>query len=559
MKSYLYSRISTLQQSEGFGNQRQINTVTDFLSFAEIDSRLGFSLDPSNYEILESDLGKSAFTGRNWKPSSSLGRFYESVMRREIIEGILIVENIDRLTRQSNYEAARKLINLITNGITIIEVESGMCFSTKIPESLSILNMSISRAHGESLRKSRMIKKSWDNKKVKLLEQGIAPSKKVPRWLKVIDGAYVVDEVLAALFREAFVLYDKGHGNAAIVARFNSEGRLNNGKQWTTITMHRVLRDKRLNGIMTFGKNTDRDNEELLVFPVVVENELFNRVQEKINGKTKYDRTTKSQKNLFKGMLKCSLCKQAILTTTDGSRNTHARCIGRRDHKNCTARGFIYMPFERGLLKYIRGINWSSIYNSGVDNSQAIENCNGKISTIDFEINELTEELKAADDDVVLALVRTINNKKKTRKSLNDELELLTRELPKVDFDNVKDNLHDPSNVKERQHVNIELQKVVKEIRVLRMSDYVFVNISYYTGIVIHMIALDMKGNLITTSSIDENLMFHSDFIELDLLNNKMDVINTTWSEVHQLIWDLWSDIFDEALEQAKGMFDKRP
>jgi len=58
------------------------------------------------------------------------------------------------------------------------------------------------------------------------------------------------------------------------------------------------------------------------------------------------------------------------------------------------------------------------------------------------------------------------------------------------------------------------------------------------------MIALDMKGNLITTSSIDENLMFHSDFIELDLLNNKMDVINTTWSEVHQLIWDLWSDIF---------------
>lgn len=69
-------------------------------------------------------------------------------------------------------------------------------------------------------------------------------------------------------------------------------------------------------------------------------------------------------------------------------------------------------------------------------------------------------------------------------------------------------------------------------------------NISYYTGIVIHMIALDMKGNLITTSSIDENLMFHSDFIELDLLNNKMDVINTTWSEVHQLIWDLWSDIF---------------
>jgi len=55
MKSYLYSRISTLQQVQGFGIERQILNVTDFLENAVIDSRLGYQLDPNDYEILESD------------------------------------------------------------------------------------------------------------------------------------------------------------------------------------------------------------------------------------------------------------------------------------------------------------------------------------------------------------------------------------------------------------------------------------------------------------------------------------------------------------------------
>lgn len=107
MKSYLYSRISTLQQVTGFGIARQIQTVTDFLENAVIDPRLGYQLDPNDYEILESDIGKSAFKGDNWGPNSNLGRFYEDVINKRITRGALIVENIDRLTRLSK-EGANK-------------------------------------------------------------------------------------------------------------------------------------------------------------------------------------------------------------------------------------------------------------------------------------------------------------------------------------------------------------------------------------------------------------------------------------------------------------------
>ncbi|WP_163288222.1 recombinase family protein [Enterobacter hormaechei] len=113
MKSYLYSRISTLQQTKGFGIDRQVQTVTDFLKYATIDSRLGYQLDVEDFEVLESDLGKSAYKGNNWKPNSSLGRFYKDVVSGRITSGVLICENVDRLVRMSNYEASNKLSTLI--------------------------------------------------------------------------------------------------------------------------------------------------------------------------------------------------------------------------------------------------------------------------------------------------------------------------------------------------------------------------------------------------------------------------------------------------------------
>ena len=54
-KTYIYTRVSTLQQIDGFGIDRQINTLMDFLENAVLPNELGYQLDPQNYEILDSD------------------------------------------------------------------------------------------------------------------------------------------------------------------------------------------------------------------------------------------------------------------------------------------------------------------------------------------------------------------------------------------------------------------------------------------------------------------------------------------------------------------------
>lgn len=65
VKAYIYSRVSSLQQVDLFGIDRQINTVMDFLESAKLPDELGYQLDPNNYEVLESDKGLSGYKGVN--------------------------------------------------------------------------------------------------------------------------------------------------------------------------------------------------------------------------------------------------------------------------------------------------------------------------------------------------------------------------------------------------------------------------------------------------------------------------------------------------------------
>lgn len=82
-----------MQQQAGYGIERQINTVMDFLSEASLPTGLGYELDPNNFELLESDLGKSAYKGHNFT-KGELGRFKEKVVNGEITEGILLIETL---------------------------------------------------------------------------------------------------------------------------------------------------------------------------------------------------------------------------------------------------------------------------------------------------------------------------------------------------------------------------------------------------------------------------------------------------------------------------------
>lgn len=252
-----YARVSTLNQVDGFGIQRQVNTINQFIQYLVLDHRLPFVLDTENITQMVAE-GKSAFKGKNWNPKTKLGQYRKMVMDGVLPDSVLIVENIDRLTRLDPFQAVEIISGLINRGTTILEIETGMTYSRYIPESITVLTMQINRANGESKRKSVMMKKSHQNRYGNV-------SKVRPRWFDVveIDGIkqYRTNDTAKAIQR-MYNDYVNGIGAAQIVRTY---GKTDNGKAWTLVTVLRVLSDKRV-----------ADDPR---YPPIIDKELYTKVQ----------------------------------------------------------------------------------------------------------------------------------------------------------------------------------------------------------------------------------------------------------------------------------------
>src|SRR5688572_13208866 len=317
IKSYLYTRISSLQQQAGYGIERQINTVMDFLSEASLPAGLGYELDPNDYELLESDLGKSAYKGHNFT-KGELGRFKEKVVKGEITEGILLIENVDRFSRLPDYEAIEHFNALIKRGIDVLEVESGQVFSTKLDGTLSKLAVSIERSHQESKRKARLTTRNWEKMKRNALETGKALKNNCPNWLSIRDEQYEIDEKMVAIMKVAFERFAEGYSAASVVRFMNDSKLLINGREWSTMNIYHMFRNRRLIGYI----------DKVKYYPAVIELDLFNRVQSKIGSSNKSQKTTKHQRSIFNGITKCGLCGSGMIVHSTGKGILYLRCIG---------------------------------------------------------------------------------------------------------------------------------------------------------------------------------------------------------------------------------------
>lgn len=356
VKAYIYSRVSSLQQVDAFGLERQISTVLDFLENAKLPAELGYQLDPSNHEVLESDKGLSGYAGHNFT-KGSLGRFKERVRSGEITEGCLLIESVDRFSRKQGYDAMDECTLLIKRNIDIVEVETGQIYSYKLDHKLSALSTSIERAHQESKRKARISMKSWKHRKEASLANGGALNNNTPDWLSLSTDklSYEIDYHRVETIKRIFQMYRDGYGVTHIVKVLNDEGNRYNGIGWNTVTVYNKLRDRRLNGFLVgkyktipkkINESTNETEKRILenlkikkeahdnakrIYPVVVDDDLFLKVQSLMDrnvSNKKQRSTTTKQRNLFNGLTKCYECGSPMIVQSMS--NGGLRCYRQR-------------------------------------------------------------------------------------------------------------------------------------------------------------------------------------------------------------------------------------
>jgi len=256
--AYSYRRFSSKKQERGDSLRRQIELAVDYAE------RHDLILNETSFV----DLGVSAYVGDNLKEDAGLGMFLSALESGRIAKGsYLLVESLDRMSRQHVQTALRQFLHILSHGITIVTLMDERAYTEQSDTTDLIISITImSRAHEESSTKSKRLKAAWKNKREQTIQahnNGSSTTKHTaacPFWLSLSPcrTKWLVNEERVSFVKLLFEKTINGFGQTKLSAWLNSkleDGSLTirppRSDYWRSSTIKYFLEDKRVLGHYT--------------------------------------------------------------------------------------------------------------------------------------------------------------------------------------------------------------------------------------------------------------------------------------------------------------------
>jgi len=379
--AYSYIRFSTSEQKKGDSLRRQTELSERYAAAH------GLTLDNS---VHLHDLGLSAFDRSNIE-RGALGGFLEAVKRGRIVPGsFLLVESLDRLSRDKVLAALEIFISILRQGVTIVTLADNMVYSAEsVGNNFSSLIISITimaRAHEESAMKSRRVSAAWDEKRARIDEKKLTA--RCPSWMR-LNSSKTEFELIperVELVREIIDMVKSGMGQALIAKRLNERSVppvSAHGKGWYPSYINKIITSTALYGefqpqLWNGGKLTPCGAPVPGYYPALITKEEFFHLQN-VRSQRLFTgaraRKGTDVPNLFSGLVKCGYCGSTmILAGGSGQRvrseegNSVKRpgkkvlvCDGARRGFGCFAVQWAYKDFETSFLTFCRDLQLKEI------------------------------------------------------------------------------------------------------------------------------------------------------------------------------------------------------
>lgn len=370
MRAICYARWSSLEQQRGSSPERQHEATQRFC-------------DAKGWEIAErlTDSGKSAWTGENIR-TGELGKFKKRIVQSGGEGVVLVVEKLDRLSRQPPLVMAGWIQEACASGLTIATAD-GSHFITAdalLRNNFTVMGLIFEAFRGfeESQTKSERVADAWSKKRA----SGNAMTAICPAWLRVSgstsvrsDGAgkFEVIEDRAAIVRRIFDLTESGQGKSAIARTLNSEGVpvFGRGNGWHASYIQKITRNRAVIGeyqphTKPRGQQRKPAGEPIRdYFPSIIDIAQFERVND--------DRATRvlaqqgagnRLSNLLSGLTQCLACGASMTllnkgreTLTNGATvpRQYLKCSNAHRHAQGCPNGhsFNYSLIENAVLDRI--------------------------------------------------------------------------------------------------------------------------------------------------------------------------------------------------------------
>lgn len=292
------------------------------------------------------DPGVSGWSGANAR-TGELSVLLKLVDDGKIPRGsYLLIEAMDRLTRDNLVPAVMMLANILNAGIVLVTLQDEKeltAESAQNPFEFMMAVMALSTGNLESTRKSTMVGKAYAANRDAGKQQifGTAPGW---LWRKDKYSPWQLDAAKVESVRKVFELCIEGYGSSEIAKRANTEGwvvptRLQNKKNgggWPATMPGKLIRNR-----ATIGEHEHRDRTHKAnavhwmgesrgapipdYYPAAIDQNLFYAAQAATDRRRKPERRDAWYLNIWSGLLMCGKCGSGIHRKTDPLSKYHGQ------------------------------------------------------------------------------------------------------------------------------------------------------------------------------------------------------------------------------------------
>lgn len=396
--AYSYLRYSSPAQQDGDSVRRQTALRESWLK-----RNPHVRLDPRKF----TDEGVSGLGGRHRTDSRyALASFLDLVKRGDIPAGsYLIVENLDRLTRESPVDAIPAVLGLIKSGIRVVQLApTELVYDAEMDQGkLMMMLWELSRGHGESKRKSGLLTEVWNEKKVQARAARVPHGHAVPAWLELRDGKYHVKPEAGRAVKAIFRLSAGGLGTWGIVRQLNADGVPSFGKggKWSRAYVALILRNPAVRGVyqpMTGRPKRKPDGDPIEgYFPAVVTQKEWDLARQAIGlRQRKSGRPARGGTNVFAGLLRdarAGVPVHVITRRIGGGRLKRALVSSAAVEGEAEWKQFPYDVFTAALFRKMRELKATDLFAD--PGAERLEELTAEVARFDTLLATATAKFEA--------------------------------------------------------------------------------------------------------------------------------------------------------------------
>jgi DNA invertase Pin-like site-specific DNA recombinase len=412
--AYSYVRFSHPDQARGDSLRRQVQAAADWCR------RNGVQLDTAT---TLHDLGKSAYTGGHRKNPDrhALAAFLKLVESGTVQRGsYLVIENLDRLSREHIQPALLLALNLLQAGIRIVQLKPAEMVFDETSDTLPVMMMmmELARGHGESAIKSERVGAAWAQRRKKAREDREVLTHRLPAWVGEHGGKLHLILARAAAVKQIFALAAGGYGHAAIVKRLTADEvpAIGASGRWSRSYVALILKDRRAMGELQPRTRDGKPDGPPLpdYYPAVVTEDEWDAARAGASRRRQATGRSTKHVDIFAGLVRHARDGDSYYaaTRTDGGKHARVLINTASAEGRASCYSFPLATFEAAVLSLLAEIDPHDILNGdqGPDEALALA---AELARVETRIGELEAELLKGDVVAVVNVLRQLESQKR--------------------------------------------------------------------------------------------------------------------------------------------------